>query len=499
MKKSIPNILVIVIAIIVAISAFFVGFYVHQPTTNKSEAYVVHMDGIAIYDTYYPSNLSGLQKIGPTSWTQYADNQSRNPVFNSDLSAKWLITQYQNFSNISAFMTDFKNLGYGWITGYAQMTGDVVGPSLVNGIVYVTSSMGMLYAINAATGGVIFMLSVPSSSFMSEALIYNGIGYIGLGSAFFTYGQGLLNAVGGGHRGMYTGITGVLAFNATNGKPIWFYMTKSQAMPTGLIANNTLYWDDGDGNVYAFNLTTGSIIHRFYFDGSANMASLAYYSGKPDLIIAGFSPGYPVNMSALVELNLNLTPYRIIDVPFGATSGVGDAVPAVYGNYLVDSFTGYPVYEGPELTQIMVKQVFMVANVLTGKIIYDENLTGFYHVGGTNNGNSPLVINGTAYVPSIIDHAVFAVNISTGKILWKSASLNQYAFLHDQPTFYKGDLLVPDLNSITVLNSSNGNIIDNYTTPYIYAIQQPLVIGNTMIESSIMNYVYAAPLNNVMD
>jgi len=204
-------------------------------------------------------------------------------------------------------------------------------------------------------------------------------------------------------------------------------------------------------------------------------------------------------MSALIELYLNLTPYRIIYVPFGATSGVGDAVPAVYENYLVDSFTGYPVYEGPELTQIMVKQVFTVANITTGKILYKENLTGFYHVGGTNNGNSPLIINGIAYVPSIIDHSVFAVNISSGKILWKSQDLNVYAFLHDQPTYRNGYLFVPDLNNITIINASTGVIVTNYTTPYIYAIQQPLIIGNTMIESSIMNYVYAEPLNKVLN
>jgi len=37
-------------------------------------------------------------------------------------------------------------------------------------------------------------------------------------------------------------------------------------------------------------------------------------------------------------------------------------------------------------------------------------------VGETNNDNSPLIVNGIAYVPSIINHIIIAVNVNSRKI-----------------------------------------------------------------------------------
>jgi len=59
-------------------------------------------------------------------------------------------------------------------------------------------------------------------------------------------------------------------------------------------------------------------------------------------------------------------------------------------------------------------------------------------------------------------------------------------------------LFVPDLNDITVLNATTGFIITNYTTNYVYAIQQPLIVGNTLIEDSITNYAYAIPISDII-
>ncbi|SMD30220.1 Outer membrane protein assembly factor BamB, contains PQQ-like beta-propeller repeat [Picrophilus oshimae DSM 9789] len=497
MDKRSRNIIIIIIVVLFIGAAFAGGYYYHEPIKKPEKKYMEYLNGIPVCDVYYKNNLKNLLITGPSSYIEYANNNSRDNTVNGNLSARWTLKQSDAFEdNISVFYKDFKELGYGWIPGYTQMVGDVVAPTIVNGIVYITSSDGMVYGINDKTGNVIFSLSVPSS-IMSETLVYKNIGYVGLGSAFFTYDQGLLNAFGGGYRGRYSGLTGILAFNATTGRPLWLHLTKAQAMPTGVIANNQLIWDDGDGNIYSMNLTNGNTIWKYHYNGSANMASLLYYRPMK-LIIAGFSSGYPTNMSAFVELYTNGTLYKIIRLPFAATSGAGDAVPAIYNGNIVDTFTAYPVYYGPELKEISIKQAFIVASIKTGKIIINENLTKRFHVGGTNNGNSPLIINGIAYVPSIIDHRIIAVNVTNGRILWKSPELSVYAFLHDEPAYYNNMLFVPDLNNITIINATTGSIIANYTTNYIYAIQQPLIVGNTLIEDSITNYAYAVPLKDII-
>ncbi len=498
MNKALKNIIIIVVIVAVIGAAFAGGYYYHQPVKKATgKKYNEYLEGVPVCDMYYKNNATGIQVTGPSTYLEYANDNARNNTYSGNLCATWTLKQSNAFEdNLSVFYKDFKELGYGWIPGYAQMVGDVMAPTIVNGIVYLTSSDGMVCGINDKTGKIIFSLNVPTSV-MSETLVYNNTGYVGLGSAFFTYGQGLLNAFGGGYRGQYSGLTGFLAFNATTGKPLWLHMTKAEAMPTGVIANNELIWDTGDGNVYAMNLRNGSTIWEYHYNGSANMASLLYY--KPmKLIIAGFSAGYPDNMSAFVELNANGTLYKIIKLPFAGTSGAGDAVPAIYNGNIVDSFTAYPVYKGPEIKQIMIKQAFVVANISSGKILINENLTNYFHVGGTNNGNSPLIVNGIAYVPSIINHTIIAINVSNGNVLWESPELSVYAFLHDQPAYYKNMLFVPDLNNITVLNATTGSIITNYTTNYVYAIQQPLIVGNTLIEDSITNYAYAIPISDII-
>jgi outer membrane protein assembly factor BamB len=151
-----------------------------------------------------------------------------------------------------------------------------------------------VYAINVYDGEIIFKLLLLGTLSMWMPLIYHGILYLGLGGAMFDYRQGLLNAYGGGQ---YTGLSGLLAVYATTGKPLWLILTKSQAMPTGIIVNNTLVFDDGDGNVYCVTPYNGKILWKFSYDGSGNLASLDYYKG---IVIAGFSRSYPVNTSALV-------------------------------------------------------------------------------------------------------------------------------------------------------------------------------------------------------
>lgn len=107
-----------------------------------------------------------------------------------------------------------------------------------------------MYAINVHNGKIMFKLLLPGTLSIWIPLMYRGILYLGLGGAMFDYQQGLLNAYGRGLRGQYTGLFGLLAVNANTGRPLWLILTKSQAMPTGIIVNITLVLDDGDGNIY---------------------------------------------------------------------------------------------------------------------------------------------------------------------------------------------------------------------------------------------------------
>lgn len=269
-------------------------------------------------------------------------------------------------------------------------------------------------------------------------------------------------------------------------------------MPTPVIYNGLVIFDDGDGNIYALNATDGQKVWNYSYDGSANMTSLDLYQGKNyALVIAAFSPGYPVNMSAIVALYANNGSLAwLLKVPFAYGSSVGDAVPAIYGEYLVDSFMGYPIYKGVYLNQIFVRQVLMVVNVTDGNIIYIENITGYGHP-GDYNGYSPLVYNGVIYLPSRINRTVAAFNLTTGKLIWVSPKLPK-ASLADQPVYYDGYIIVPNFVNITVLNAENGQIVANYYTGTDLGKDQPVIVGNTLIDDSIWGYVIAIPISQII-
>jgi len=468
-------------------------------TVSQQQEEITYLHGFG-FTTYYLSNTPSIS-TGPSSWNMYANSPNRNPVFSGNLDVNWIYQQMNAFQygNITAWEQDTKMLGSEFGSGYEQAAGDAVGPSFANGIVYVGSDSGQLYAINAQTGNAIWILSTPAAVIMSEPVVYHGMVYVGLGPATFTYEQGKLNAYGGGHRGLYTGLTGLLAVNASDGIPKWIFLTKSQAMPTAVAYNGMVMFDDGDGNVYALNATNGNLIWNYSYDGSANMASLDLYVGNNyALLITAFSPGYPVNMSAIVALYVNNgTPAYVLKVPFAYGSSVGDAVPAVYGQYLVDSFMGYPVYHGVYLNQIYVRQVLLVANVTNGNILYVENITGYGHPGDDNNGFSPLVYNGIIYVPSHINRTVAAFNLTSGKLIWISPQM-KHASLADQPVYYDGYIIVPDFDHFAVLNAANGDLVNKYYVGVDLGKDQPIIVGNTIIDSSIFDYVIALPISQVI-
>jgi hypothetical protein len=148
--------------------------------------------------------------------------------------------------------------------------------------------------------------------------------------------------------------------------------------------------------VYPYTLVKGQHID----EGETYNAVLDYYEG---IVIAGFSQSYPVNTSALVGVYIrNGSLAWIIKLPFAVTSSVGDAVPAVYNGYLVDGFLGFATGHRPYLSNINAREVLLITNATTGKILVLENVTDkTTHPSDTNNGYNPIVVNGTIYLPTI--------------------------------------------------------------------------------------------------
>ncbi|MCG3109679.1 Outer membrane protein assembly factor BamB [Metallosphaera sp. J1] len=494
----------IVLALLVGVGigyAFSETTHTSVKVVRPSPSYQMNLyqvDGFPVCVYYFPQNLPNLTE---GSWTLFDNSQNRVPYVQGDLNTSWVYQQIMpafSFNNITGWLKLIKTFTPEFREGYVQMMGDAVPPSYANGIVYVSASDGVLYAINALTGKSVFVAMLPDT-LMSQPLIYHGLVYVGLGGAFFTYGQGLLNAFGGGHRGEFTGLSGLMALNASTGKPVWFFQTKSQVMPTPVILNDTIYFDDGDGYIYAVNAETGSLIWRTGPFGTANMASLDYVNASNGtILVAGFSSAYPQNVSSLVGIYTSGKIAWVTKLPFTYDSGPGDAVMAVSGDYVVDGFiSGYPLHHGPLFNETLAREIVITLNETNGQIIWIRNVSGYVLPTGANNGESPAVVNGHIYINDRKDGKILALNLSNGAVIWEDPLVRGAPGLIG-PTYVDGYILNPDFEYIQVINASTGKVVNLYPTGQDLVIDTPLVVGNTIIVDGGFGYVEAIPLYYVI-
>jgi eukaryotic-like serine/threonine-protein kinase len=142
-------------------------------------------------------------------------------------------------------------------------------PAVANGVVYTTDGMGVLAAVNAATGAELWY--VYNSDFSSAPAVANGVVYVGTASQLnalnatngdqlwsFPTGGEFTSAPAVANGVVYIGSSNdyVYAVNASNGKLLWQYNTGQTAEFAPVVANGVLYAGSDNDNLYAFSLPT---------------------------------------------------------------------------------------------------------------------------------------------------------------------------------------------------------------------------------------------------
>ena len=125
--------------------------------------------------------------------------------------------------------SNVSNLTLDW--SYTAGNSIVSSPAVVNGVVFIGSHDGSLYAFDAATG-VLLWSYATSGPILSSPVVANGIVYIG------SYDHNLY------------------ALNANTGILLWSYTTGLFIESPPLIANGVVYVGSDDWKLYALNATT---------------------------------------------------------------------------------------------------------------------------------------------------------------------------------------------------------------------------------------------------
>jgi outer membrane protein assembly factor BamB len=368
------------------------------------------------------NNDKGAQKpfLVQTNWSQFhfeAEGTGLNP-----------------FENVLSPRT-VGNLGLLWsyTTGFAVFSSPVVA----NGVTYVGSEDGNVYALNANTGVKLWSYNTGAGVDSSPA-VANGVVYIGSG---------------------FYGSTNVSALNASSGTLLWSYATGGAVWSSPTVANGVVYVGANDNDVYALDASTGALLWRYATGGpveaSPAVADGVAYVGSLDNNV------YAVNAST----GALLWTYR--------TGNAISTLPAVAnGVVYVNSDDDY-VY---------------ALNASSGVLLWRYKT-------GSLLLSSPAVANGVVYVASY-DKSVYALNARTGIKLW---SYKTVSIVYSSPAVANGVVYVgseggSEGSTLYALNASTGALLWSYTTGILYEYSSPAVVNGMVYIGSCDYNIYAFAL-----
>ncbi len=237
----------------------------------------------------------------------------------------------------------------------------VGGPVVSQGRVYIASSDGKVYALDAAEG-----YTEWEEPFETGGKIWSTPAIDG--NTLF---------IGSFNKKLY-------AIDATDGSPKWQYETGGAIAATPLIYDNTVYVGSFDRYLYAVNATDGSLRWKSSFSGEK------WFWARPvvynDVIYAG------------------------------CLDGKVYAVDAKQGDKIAEFDLGSPISSSPALFDSLVVfacengQVWTIDTVSNSKKLL-SNVKGKIQ--------APLLVsNGVIYVRAQKENILYAVNAHTGTVLW---------------------------------------------------------------------------------
>jgi outer membrane protein assembly factor BamB len=216
-------------------------------------------------------------------------------------------------------------------------------PSVVNGRVYVGSSNGNVYCLDAFTGTQIWLnFEIQVAVYSSPAVVDDKV-YVG-------------------------SLDGrVYCLDSKTGNEVWSYTTDDWIRSSPAVVNGYLYISSADGNIYCLNAQTGARIWNYTTGGpfTSGMSSPAVTSG---LVYVGGNSFYCLDASSGAEIWTY--PVGVRSSP--AVSGDYVYVSADDGNvYCLDALSGATIWNFPHRDAVPSMQVSSPALA-----------DGFLYVGG---------------------------------------------------------------------------------------------------------------------
>ena len=346
-------------------------------------------------------------------------------------------------------------------------TGPGSSPAVVNGVVYVHSQGGYVYAINASTGANIWTYSEGTTAGMQNATPS------GISSPDVANDIVYVNGFGYNHS------WSTYALNASTGTLLWSTSTGNMDSSPAF-ANGVVYVGSYSGT-YALNASTGAIIWKsgevLNSDQHYEMSSPAIANG---ILYIGSNEGkiYAIGKPLTNQTSNDWPMFHHDPAHTGTATSEG---PLTNQTTWIAEGTAT---SSPAVMDGVVYAGFDAFNATTGAKLW--TFTDSYNVSGTQY--SPAIANGIAYVCTLNPHPavmpsddLYALNATTGAQLWNYTIYSSVAMMGNS-WVYTSPNFSPVVSSGVVyagslaLNASTGALLWNNQIGY-YAVSSPAIVN----------------------
>lgn len=367
-------------------------------------------------------------------------------------------------------------------------TGDLVWspPDVVNGVVYVGSTDGNIYALNATNGAKIWNYTTGGMILASPTVV-NGIVY------------------GGSSNG------NVYALNANSGVKLWNFTAGAPASnfcginanagsavgSSPVVADGVVYIGSYNGNIYALNLTTGAKLWSYNTGGwvwSSAIAGGVIYVGSSGSNVCALNATNGTELwscvTGLPAISWGGVPSPILSSPVivGQVVYVGSDNGTVYALNAGNGMTlwNYTTYIEPGTPSVFSGNEILSSPFIDKGVLYVGSNSGdFYALNATNGnkiwnsttsgeeGTSPAVVGGVIYIANGDGGDVYALNATNGGQLW---SYTTSYLSTTSPTFSNGVLYAGGDDSVFALRVTSQTPQSEPPSPTMFSSTQLIII-----------------------
>lgn len=295
-------------------------------------------------------------------------------------------------------------------------------PSLDDGVIYVATHQGMVKAIRAATGQVMWSRQLK---------------------ARFVSGP----EIGEGRLALATHDANVVVLDKKEGKELWRARISGEALAAPLIAEHRVIAKTVDGRLYAFDLATGE---KLWVVDHGTSPLVLRASSSPvrykDLVLAGFADGKldgvdPATGHVVWQRNL-------------AFARGGSDV-----ERLADITTD-PIVKGDTAYLASYQGYILALSLRQGEFLWSKPASTYKNLG----------IDSSRVYMSDSEDILWAMNRINGQVEWKQDALKARGIT--EPVQMMGRLIVGDkLGLLHVLDAKHGDFLARHT------VGTPIVVG----------------------